>query len=132
MLIAIRNSADCSLRLATSRPLAERSEPCLAAKRPTASDEVEGLCCFVPRHMKSDEGLLESLTAPSDISEILAGSALGRGTGQMKVRGERWEGEREEARLGESAPAFSLFPSSTARFLFFALALAGWLRRRLS
>ena len=28
------------LRLATSRPLGERSEPCLAAKRPTASDEV--------------------------------------------------------------------------------------------
>ena len=27
-------------RLATSRPLSERSEPCLAAKRPTASDEV--------------------------------------------------------------------------------------------
>ena len=27
-------------RLATSRPLGERSEPCLAAKRPTASDEV--------------------------------------------------------------------------------------------
>ena len=28
------------LRLATSRPLGERGEPCLAAKRPTASDEV--------------------------------------------------------------------------------------------
>ena len=28
------------LRLATSRPLRERSEPCLAAKRPTTSDEV--------------------------------------------------------------------------------------------
>ena len=28
-------------RLATSRPLGERSEPFLAAKRPTASDEVE-------------------------------------------------------------------------------------------
>ena len=28
------------LRLAISRPLGERSEPCLAAKRPTASDEV--------------------------------------------------------------------------------------------
>ena len=27
-------------RLATSRPLGERSEPCLAAKRPTVSDEV--------------------------------------------------------------------------------------------
>ena len=27
-------------RLATSRPLGERSEPCLAAKQPTASDEV--------------------------------------------------------------------------------------------
>ena len=27
-------------RLATSRPLGERSEPFLAAKRPTASDEV--------------------------------------------------------------------------------------------
>ena len=27
-------------RLGTSRPLGERSEPCLAAKRPTASDEV--------------------------------------------------------------------------------------------
>ena len=39
-------------RLATSRPLGERSEPFLAAKRPTAIDEV-----FVPRHMKSDEGL---------------------------------------------------------------------------
>ena len=36
-------------RLAASRPLGERSEPCLATKRPTAS------------HMKSDEGLLESL-----------------------------------------------------------------------
>ena len=29
-----------AIRLATSRPLGERSEPCLAAKRPTASDEV--------------------------------------------------------------------------------------------
>ena len=28
------------LRLVTSRPLGERSEPFLAAKRPTASDEV--------------------------------------------------------------------------------------------
>ena len=28
------------LRLTTSRPLGERSDPCLAAKRPTASDEV--------------------------------------------------------------------------------------------
>ena len=28
------------VRLATNRPLGERSEPCLAAKRPTASDEV--------------------------------------------------------------------------------------------
>ena len=28
------------IRLATSRPLGERSEPFLAAKRPTASDEV--------------------------------------------------------------------------------------------
>ena len=27
-------------RLATNRPLGEQSEPCLAAKRPTASDEV--------------------------------------------------------------------------------------------
>ena len=27
-------------RIATSRPLGERSEPCLATKRPTASDEV--------------------------------------------------------------------------------------------
>ena len=27
-------------RLATSRPLGERSKPCLAAKQPTASDEV--------------------------------------------------------------------------------------------
>ena len=27
-------------RFATSRPLGEQSEPCLAAKRPTASDEV--------------------------------------------------------------------------------------------
>ena len=27
-------------RLVTSRPLGERSEPCLATKRPTASDEV--------------------------------------------------------------------------------------------
>ena len=33
-----------------SKPLGERNEPCLAAKRPTASDEVA-------RHMKSDEGL---------------------------------------------------------------------------
>ena len=30
----------CIIRLATSRPLGERSEPFLAAKRPTASDEV--------------------------------------------------------------------------------------------
>ena len=29
-----------SVRLATSRPVVERSEPCLAVKRPTASDEV--------------------------------------------------------------------------------------------
>ena len=29
--------------LATSRPLGERGEPCLAAKRPTASDEVGGV-----------------------------------------------------------------------------------------
>ena len=29
-----------TIRLATSRPLGERSEPFLAAKRPTASDEV--------------------------------------------------------------------------------------------
>ena len=35
----------------------------------------------------------------------------------MKARWERWEGEREDVRLGESAPAFSLFPSSTARLL---------------
>ena len=41
-------------RLATSRPLGERSEPFLAAKRPTASYEVaRGRA----RHMKSDEGL---------------------------------------------------------------------------
>ena len=33
------------------------------------------------------------------------------------MRGERWEGERGEARLGESAPAFPLFPSSTAGLL---------------
>ena len=37
--------------------LDERRGPCLAAKRPTASDEV----AKGPRHMKSDEGLLESL-----------------------------------------------------------------------
>ena len=41
----------------------------------------------------------------------------------MKARGKRWEGEREEPRLGESAPAFSLFPSSTARLLFLRLLL---------
>ena len=35
----------------------------------------------------------------------------------MKARWERLEGEREDVRLGESAPAFSLFPSSTARLL---------------
>ena len=29
-----------SIRLATSRPLGEQSEPCLAAKRPIVSDEV--------------------------------------------------------------------------------------------
>ena len=40
-----------SSRLATSRPLGERSEPCLAAKRPSAGDEV------AIGHMKSDEGL---------------------------------------------------------------------------
>ena len=33
-------SSPCCPRLATSRPLGERSEPFLAAKRPTASDEV--------------------------------------------------------------------------------------------
>ena len=43
----------------------------------------------------------------------------------MKARGERWEEEREEARLGESAPVFSLFPLSTARLIFFAPALVG-------
>ena len=46
------------LRLATSRPLGERSEPCLAARRPTASDD-----------MKSDEGLLESLIRPQQTFE---------------------------------------------------------------
>ena len=40
-----------SSRLATSRPLGERSEPYLAAKRPSAGDEV------ARGHMKSDEGL---------------------------------------------------------------------------
>ena len=45
-------------RLATSRPLGERGEPCLAAKRPTASDD-----------MKSDEGLLESLIRPQQTFE---------------------------------------------------------------
>ena len=42
-------------RLVTSRPLGERNEPFLAAKRPTTSDEV-------PRHMKSDEGLFSKST----------------------------------------------------------------------
>ena len=37
-------------RIVTNRPLGERNEHFLAAKRPTASDEV-------PRHMKSDDGL---------------------------------------------------------------------------
>ena len=36
----------------------ERSEPCLAARRPTASDD-----------MKSDEGLLESLIRPQQTFE---------------------------------------------------------------
>ena len=52
-------------RLATSRPLGEQSEPCLAAKRPTASDEVargrlacskrsdSGERCEVKKAMKS-------------------------------------------------------------------------------
>ena len=40
-----------SSSLATSRPLGERSEPCLAEKRPSAGDEV------ARGHMKSDEGL---------------------------------------------------------------------------
>ena len=40
-----------SSRLATSRPFGERSEPCLAAKRSSAGDEV------ARGHMKSDEGL---------------------------------------------------------------------------
>lgn len=35
----------------------------------------------------------------------------------MKARWERWEGEREDVRLGESAPAFSLFPSRAYYFL---------------
>ena len=49
-------------RLATSRPLGERSEPCLAAKWPTASDEVAR---GRPRHMKSDEGLFWKSTVYS-------------------------------------------------------------------
>ena len=49
-------------RLATSRSLGERSEPFLAAKRPTASDEVA--------RKKSDEGLfLKVYTLSSDVSE---------------------------------------------------------------
>ena len=40
-----------SSSLATSRPLGEQSEPCLAAIRPTAGDEV------ARGHMKSDQGL---------------------------------------------------------------------------
>ena len=53
---SINFTYDCweMFRLAPSRPLGERSEPCLAAKRPTASDDV-----------KSDEELLESLIRPS-------------------------------------------------------------------
>lgn len=47
--------SEAHVRLATSRPLGERSEPSLAAKQPTASDEV------TRGHKKSDEGLLESL-----------------------------------------------------------------------
>lgn len=35
----------------------------------------------------------------------------------MKARWERWEGEREDVRLGESAAAFSLFPSRAYYFL---------------
>ena len=34
------------IRLATSRPLGERSEPFLAAERPTASDEVDPMKDF--------------------------------------------------------------------------------------
>ena len=43
-------------RLATSRPLGERSEPCLAAKRPTASDEgVRGTyLCALDKHLMAD------------------------------------------------------------------------------
>ena len=44
-------------RLATSRPLGERSEPFLAAKRPTASDE------------GSDEGLFESLLQMQSLAD---------------------------------------------------------------
>ena len=58
-------------RLATSRPLGERSEPFLGAKRPIgtlrlyifrreAADRERRsreTSTFVPRHMKSDEGL---------------------------------------------------------------------------
>ena len=55
----LENTCDCSgARLATSRPLGERSEPFLAAKRPTPSDEVARGSA---RHMKSDEGLFWSL-----------------------------------------------------------------------
>ena len=45
-------------RLATSRPLGERSEPFLAVKRATARRRSRERSSFVP---KSDEGLFESL-----------------------------------------------------------------------
>ena len=43
------------------------------------------------------------------------------GRGKKKARGRRWEGEREGVRPRSNVfPAFSLFPLSTARVLFFS------------
>ena len=61
-------------RLATSRPLGERSDPFLAAKRPTASDEV-------PRHMKSGEGLFSKSSGRAKICDTqLWGGGEGGGS----------------------------------------------------
>ena len=64
-------------RLATSRPLGERSDPFLAAKRPTASDEV-------PRHMKSGEGLFSKSSGRAKICDTQRwGGGGGGGEGSI-------------------------------------------------
>ena len=58
-------------RLATSRPLGGRSEPCLAAKRPTASDEVASgtYLCALDKHLMADPmpATIESGKSPQSI-----------------------------------------------------------------